>query len=90
MTKKTNPRRRPATQADINRAKTEATDAAMTRLLQMVLYVLVDKHNATHEELGQLAAEVNYVADSINRGYLKFSDITNVLEGEYDVHLDLR
>lgn len=90
MTKKTNPRRRPATQADVDRAKAQAVDMAMTRMLQMVLYVLVDKHDATHEELAQLAAEVNYVADSINRGYLKFSDITSVLEGEYDVHLDLR
>lgn len=60
----------------------------MTRLLQMVLYVPVDKHNATHEELGQLAAEVNYVADSINRGYLKFADIERVLGEEYDVHLE--
>lgn len=90
MTKKTNPRRRPVSQADINRAKTKATDEAMTRLLQMVLYVLVDKHNATHEELAQLAAEVNYVADSINREYLSFADIERVLGEEYDVHLNLR
>ena len=56
---KTNPRRRPATQADVAKAKAQATDEAMTRILQIVLYVLVDKHSATHEEIGQLAAEVN-------------------------------
>ena len=87
---KTNPRRRPATQADVAKAKAQATDEAMTRILQIVMYVLVDKHSATHEEIGQLAAEVNYVADSINRKYLTFADIESTLGDEYDVHLDLR
>ena len=87
---KTNPRRRPATQADVAKAKAQATDEAMTRILQIVLYVLVDKHSATHEEIGQLAAEVNSVVDSINRKYLTFADIESTLGDEYDVHLDLR
>ena len=42
--RKTNPRRRPATQADIKKAKNEAADNAMKRVLYMFLYVLVDKH----------------------------------------------
>lgn len=90
MPKKINPRRRPVNQADVARAKAQAVDEAMTRMLQMVLYVLVDKHGATHEELSQLAAEVNYLADSINRKYLSFADIERMLDEEYDVHLNLR
>lgn len=84
------PTPRTATQADVAKAKAQASDEAMTRILQMVLYVLLDKHGATHEEIGQLAAEVNYVADSINRKYLTFEDIEGTLGDEYDVHLNLR
>lgn len=90
MSKKINPRRRPVTEADIKRAKDKATDEAMRRVLYMVLYVLVDKHEATHEEIAQLAGEVNYVADSIRQGYIRWPDIMRVLEDEYDVELDLR
>lgn len=90
MSKKTNPRRRLATEADIKRAKAQATDEAMRDILYMALYVLVDKHNATHEEIAQLASEVNYVADSISRGYIKWQDIMHTLEDEYDVQLKLR
>ncbi len=88
--KKINPRRRPATQADVKRAKDESTEEAMRLVLYMVLYVLVDKHSATHEDVNQFAAEVNYVADSINRRYLKWQDIMRVLNDEYDVQLELR
>lgn len=90
MSKKTNPRRRPATEADVKRAKAQATDEAMRTILYMVLYVLVDKHDATPEEIAQIAAEVNYVADSINKGYLRWEDIMHMLEDEYNVHLNLR
>ena len=55
VSKKTNPRKRPVSQADLDRA----VDEAITRLLQMVLYVLVDKHGATQEDIGQIAAERN-------------------------------
>ena len=90
MSRKMNTRRRPATEADIKRAKAQAMDEAMQTILYMVLYVLVDKHGATHEEIAQLAAEVNYVADSISRGYIKWQDIMHTLEDEYDVHLNLK
>lgn len=88
--RKINPRRRPASQADIERAKDSATEHAMRCALYMALYVLVDKHDATHEELSQLAREVNYLADSINRGYLSWQDIERTLEEEYNVRLNLK
>lgn len=89
MSKKINPRRRPVTEADIKRAQDRATDEAMKRVLYMVLYVLVDKHGATHEELAQLGSEVNYVADSIRQGYVSWADIRQALKAD-DIELDLR
>lgn len=57
--KKVNPNRRPATHADVNRAKKQATQTAMRRLLYIVLFILIDKHGAPEEDIHQLAAEIN-------------------------------
>ena len=89
MKKRVNPRRQSATVADVKRAKRKATDEAMKLILYMVLFVLIDKHDAPKEDIQQLASEVNYLADSINRGYVKWSDIRQVLEEEYDVEVSL-
>ena len=87
--RKTNPRRRPATQADVKKAKNEATDNAMKRVLCMFLYVLVDKHGAPKEDIQELAGELNYMADSIRRGYVKWPDIEKVLFEEYELEIEL-
>jgi len=85
MKKKTNPRRKPATQADVKKAKHKAVEEAVRLVVYMVLYVLIDKHNAPREDIQQLAREVNDVADSIAKGYLDWKDIRQVLEEEYEV-----
>lgn len=87
--RKTNPRRRPATQADIKKAKNEATDNAMKRVLYMFLYVLVDKHGAPKEDIQELAKELNYMADSIRKGYVTWRDIEHVLLEEYELEITL-
>lgn len=89
MSKKINPRRRPATQADIKKAKNEATDNAIKRVLCMFLYVLVDKHGAPKEDIQELAKELNYMADSIRKGYVTWKDIEHVLLEEYELEIDL-
>ena len=83
MPKKINPRRRPATLADVKRAKDKATDDAIKLVVYMVMYVLIDKHGAPKEDIQQLGEEINYVADSIARGYVKCEDIRRTLEEEY-------
>lgn len=87
MSKKVNPRRRPATQADVERAKREATVEAMKRVLYLILFLLIDKHGAPLEDIQQLAMEVNEEADSVASGEIKWQDIEWVVETEYDVHL---
>ena len=87
MSKKINPRRKPATQADVDRAKRQAADEAMSKILYLILYVLIDKHDAPKEDLLRFAAEINYAADSIAKGYVTWKDIERVVRVEYDVHL---
>lgn len=74
---------------DIKRAKQEATDQALKLALYMMLWVLVNNHNATKEELDIFKAEINDLADSINRGYVDWRDIAGTLEEEYEVELIL-
>lgn len=85
--KKVNPNRRLATHADINRAKKQATQTALRRLLYMILFILIDKHGAPKEDIHQLAAEVNYYADSIAKGYISWKDVERVVVEEYDVEI---
>lgn len=89
MKKRVNPRHRPVNAADVKRAKNAATEEAMRRVILMFLYVLVDKHNAPKEDIQQVAKELNYLADSIGKGYVKWPDIERVLLDEYDVEIEM-
>ena len=85
--KKINPRRRPATQEDLKRVKNEATSEGIKRTFYLVLYVLIEKHGASYEDIRKLADEINYYADSIIRNYVTWKDIEHVVVDEYDVRL---
>lgn len=83
--KKTNPRRKPATQADVEKAKRDATSEAIRRTFYLAFYILIDKHDAPKEEILQLADEINYYADSITRGYVTWRDIEKVVVEDFGV-----
>ena len=85
--KKVKPRRRPATGADVEKAKIYATNEAIKRILYLVLYVLIEKHDAPYDDIQQLSQEINYYADSITNGYVSWKDIERVVVDEYDVSL---
>ena len=87
--KKKNPNKKHATEADVIKAKRQATSEAMERILMLVLYVLVDKHDAPKEDIQQLAEEVNYMADSVSKGYVSWRDIEHVLLEEYEIEIEL-
>lgn len=77
--KKINPNKKPATEADVIKAKRQVTSETMERVLMLFLYVLVDKHGAPKEDIQELAEEVNYMADSVSKGYVSWRDIEHVL-----------
>lgn len=87
MKKKVNPRRKPATHADVEKAKSQASSEAIRKILYLVLYILIDKHDAPREDIHQLADEVNYYADSISQGYITWKDVERVVRDEYEVEL---
>ena len=87
-TKKTNPRRVPKTQEDVNRALTLGIEIGVKRAIKMCLYILADKHNAPKEDVQQLAEEIAWLADHITARKISWNDVDKVLkENEIEVHM---
>lgn len=85
--KKVNPRRRPATLADVNKAKKEAMDIAITFAWAILFTALRDKEGFGYVRLRRVWDEVNYISDSIDKGYIDIDDLVNELK-EHDITLE--
>lgn len=85
--KKVNPRRRPATQADVNKAKRAAMDIAITSAWAIMFTALRDKEGFGYIRLKRVWNEVNYISDSIGKGYINIDDLVNELK-EHDITLE--
>lgn len=85
--KKVNPRRRPATLADVNKAKKEAMDIAITFAWAILFTALRDKEGFGYVRLRRVWDEVNYISDSIDKGYINIDDLVNELK-EHDITLE--
>jgi hypothetical protein len=84
--KRTNPRRRPATQADVNRAKDFAMREAANYATAIMLSVLLDKFNAK-DYISDVWREVNKLAESIVEGRVSVADLQHTLKEEYGIEL---
>ena len=85
--KRVNPRRRPATLADVNKAKKEAMDIAITSAWEILFTALRDKEGFGYVRLRRVLDEVNYISDSISKGYIDIDDLVNELK-EHDITLE--
>lgn len=87
MKKKTNPRTRPATHADILKAKKDATSEAISFAWAILFTVLHDKEGWGKVRLQRLWAEVGELSDSIAKGYVSVTDLKHTLKEEMGVEL---
>lgn len=62
---KTNPRRIPRTQADVDKAYSNGIVEGLNRGIDLMLYVLIDKHDAPMDDVQQLAGELNHAAQCV-------------------------
>lgn len=85
--KKVNPRRKPATQADILKAKKDATSEAISFAWAILFTVLHDKEGWGKVRLQRLWAEVGELSDSIAKGYVSVTDLKHTLKEEMGVEL---
>lgn len=87
---KTNPRTRPATQADVQRALEAGRMQGMEFMANSILWILLDKHGAPKADLFQLSEEISYHCDSINRGYVSYPEIRRALRDEYEIEVKFK
>lgn len=83
--KKVNPKRRPATMADVEKAKREATNFGIDTAMAIMFTVLCDKEHADAEIMKRVWGEVNDLSDSIAKGYVNVSDLKDTLKREYGI-----
>lgn len=85
--KRVNPNRRPATVADVNKAKREAQDKAVELAWSIFFTVLCDKEGYELEDLQRIWGEVNSLSDSIAKGYCTVRDLRTILREEMGVDI---
>lgn len=86
--KKVNPHRRPATQADVSKAKREATDNAVRLARSIFFTVLSDKEGYQLEDLKRVWKEIEDLSDSIAKGYCTVKDLRQILREEVGADID--
>ena len=85
MSGKVNPRRHPATMADVNRAVEQATNDALTASAAIFLTILCDKESADAEIVQRVWQEMQELSQSIIDGYVSVSDLRDTLRKEYNI-----
>lgn len=85
--KKPNPRRIPATKADIEKAKRKGTEDATNFAIAIIFTALTDKIGWTKEQLQELWGHVNYLSDSVTKGYVTIPQLLHTLKEEYGVSI---
>lgn len=88
MSKKKNPARQ-LRESDIRRIKKEAADDAIRYATVIFLSVMRDNEGYGVKRLKRVYEGVEYLADSISRGYVKLSDLEQALKDEADIHISL-
>ena len=85
-----NPRKIPRSEADVIRARAKGQEDGVRGALTIMLYVLKDKFSYTDEQLQAFADMFNYTVDSMNKGYIKQSDLQMVVREEYGTTVELK
>ena len=88
MKKKVNPRRRPATQADVQRAKQKGQEEAVKLAWSILFTVLRDKEGYDLDGLQRVWKEVDDLSDSIAKGYCTVTDLRDVLKQEIGADIE--
>lgn len=86
--KRINPRRRPATVADVEKAKKQAQSFAIEATWAIFFTALRDKEGFGEKRLRRVWGEVNAISDSIKKGYVKISDLQQTLKEEAGIVLE--
>jgi hypothetical protein len=87
---KTNPRKIPRSQADVERAREQGRDEGINGALTIMLFTLMDKFGADDAQLREFADAFSYTVDSIERGYITEADLRKVVRDEYHTTIETK
>lgn len=90
MAKKTNPRRRPASRADVEKAKRMAIDIAVTRAWALFFLALGDTYGFGKKRMTKLWQKVEELSRDVISGDLDIDEVIKVLHDEYGIKLEDR
>ena len=82
-----NPRRRPATMADLERAKKDAEARGLDMAVCIILSALLDKGFIDPEQMRPAWDAINDKSDSIVRGYCNVNDLRRALREDYGIYV---
>lgn len=86
--KKTNPRRRPATQADVDKAFADGISAGVNTAMAIMFIVLLDKTEADADFIAALMPMVADYSGEVKKKHLTYADLKDVLKREYNITLE--
>jgi len=87
--KKTNPKKVPRTQADVDRAFDEGLGKGAEIMLYIMTFILVNDWNASDEHLDSIAKRTSQYFREIQSGELKFKDIVTTMKEEYNLEVKI-
>ncbi len=88
-TKKINPKKKPATQADVNKAFEAGKDQGIKLAIIIFLTVLLDKFNGA-EYITDVWAACNKLCEEIEEGRVNCRELVDVMREEYDIELSIK
>ena len=83
---KTNPRRRPATEAAVKKAWEEGVNVGVRNAAALILTVLVDKYGMA-EQIPEVWEKICKLSEEVTEGLVTFADLRHVLKEEYSIDL---
>lgn len=87
--KKTNPKKKPATQYDVERTRREERYEGFNGLMSMFLWVAAEDFGFTDGDLEKLRERILFYCGEIKDGPLKLADIISALSEEHDITIEL-
>ena len=76
-------------ESDIRRIKKEAADDAIRYATVLFLSVMRDGEGYGVKRLKRVYEGIEYLADSVSRGYVKIADLEKALKDEADIHITI-
>lgn len=86
MTKKTNPRKKPATGADVKKAWSQGVKDGVQNATAIILTVLVD-HFGMAEQIPDIWTAVCKLSEEVGESRVSLGDLRNVLKEEYRIEV---